>query len=161
MALPKDPGRIIKTSNGVVFYDPAVLKQVDDPFCATLTTQQNLQSRCTFRAMTYNGEMLFVNSAQGARGTMANVTNWRGPGLFSLDLNILRRFTVTEGITAEFRLDAISATNTPYFNNPNMNINGTTFGRISAPSAGGGNSFTSPAPYAGNRVFVANARVSF
>jgi hypothetical protein len=161
MALPKDPGRIIKTSNGVVFYDPAVLKQVDDPFCATLTTQQNLQSRCTFRAMTYNGEMLFVNSAQGARGTMANVTNWRGPGLFSLDLNILRRFTVTEGITAEFRLDAISATNTPHFNNPNMNINGTTFGRISAPSAGGGNSFTSPAPYAGNRVFVANARVSF
>ena len=161
MAQPKDPGHVIKSDNGVLYYDPAVLAQVNDPFCNTLTTQQNLQSRCTFKAMTYNGQMLFANSAQGTLGTMANVTNWRGPGVFDLDLNILRRFNFTEGLTAEFRLDAIAATNTPHFNNPNLNINGTTFGRISAPSAGGANAFTSPAPFAGNRVFVANLRVSF
>jgi hypothetical protein len=161
MDLPKDPGHIIKTSNGVLFYDPNVFGQVNDPFCNTLTTKEGLQGRCTFKAMTYNGKMLFANSAQGALGSMNSVTNWRGPGIFDLDLNILRRFTVKEGITAEFRLDAIAATNTPHFDNPNLNINGTTFGRISAPSAGGANAFTSPAPFAGNRVFVANARVSF
>jgi hypothetical protein len=138
-----------------------VLTQVEDPFCRTLTTQQNLQSRCTFRAITYNGDLLFVNSEQGKPGSMSSVISWRGPGLFSLDLNILRRFVVAEGISAEVRLDAISATNTPNFNNPNLNINGTTFGRISAPSAAGANAFTSPTPYAGNRVFVANLRVSF
>lgn len=161
MALPKDPGRVIKTSNGVVYFDPNVMTQVSDPFCSTLTTKENLQSRCTFKAMSYNGQLLFVNSAQGTLGTMANAISWTGPGLFNLDLNILRRFNVKEKVTAEFRLDAIAATNTPHFNNPNLNVNGTTFGRISAPSSNGANAFTTPPPYFGNRVFVANARVSF
>jgi hypothetical protein len=144
-----------------VYYDSNVLAQVADPFCSSLSTQQALQSRCTFKAMTYNGQMLFANSAQGTLGTMANVTNWRGPGLFDLDMNILKRFTVREGLTAEFRLDGIAITNTPHFTNPNLNINGQTFGRITAPSSNGANSFTTPAPFFGNRVFVANLRVSF
>jgi hypothetical protein len=160
-ALPGNPGRIIKNSTGVVFFDPAAFGQVTDPYCNALTTQQGLQSRCTFKAMTYNGQILFGNSAQGTLGTMANVTNWRGPGLFDLDMNLLKRFTVHEGVTAEFRLDGIAITNTPHFTNPNLNINGTTFGRISAPSSNGSNSFTTPAPFFGNRVFVANLRLSF
>ena len=76
-------------------------------------------------------------------------------------MNLLKRFTVKERFTAEFRLDAISATNTPHFPNPTTNINSTSFGRISAPSAGGSNSFTTPAVFYGNRVFVANLRISF
>ena len=76
-------------------------------------------------------------------------------------MNILRRFVIHESVTGEFRLDGIAITNTPHFTNPNLNINGQTFGRISAPSAGGANSFTTPAPFYGNRVFVANLRVSF
>jgi hypothetical protein len=161
MALPKDPGHIIKDSTGVVYYDSNVLTQVKDPFCDTLTTQQALQSRCQFQAMAYNGQLLFANSPQGTVGTMSSVTNWTGPGLFDLDMNILKRFAVREGITAELRVDGIAITNTPHFTNPNLNINGQTFGRISAPSAGGANSFTTPAPFYGNRVFVINARVSF
>ncbi len=159
--LPEDPGHIVKNSTGVVYYDSTVLATVKDPFCDTLTTQQALQSRCTFQGLTYNGKLLFVNSPQGAVGSMSRVTNWRGPSLFDLDMNILKRFTVREGITAELRVDGIAITNTPHFTDPNMNINGQTFGRISAPSAGGANSFTTPAPFYGNRVFVINARVSF
>ena len=159
--LPKDPGHIIKNSTGVVYYDSNVLTQVNDPFCNSLTTQQNLQSRCTFKAMAYNGQTLFANAPTGTLGTMANVTNWRGPGLFDLDMNILKRFTVREGMTAEFRLDGIAITNTPHFTNPNLNVNGQTFGRISAPSSNGSNSFTTPAPFFGNRVFVGNLRLSF
>jgi hypothetical protein len=159
--LPKDPGHIIKNSTGVVYYDSSIIGQTTDPYCGSLTTQQNLQSRCTFKAMTYNGQTLFANSAQGTLGTMANVTNWTGPGLFDLDMNLLKRFTVREGITGEFRLDGIAITNTPHFTNPNLAVNGTTFGRISAPSSNGSNSFTTPAPFFGNRVFVANLRVSF
>jgi hypothetical protein len=161
MPLPENPGRIIKNSTGVVFFDPAAFAQAPDPYCNSLTTQQGLQSRCTFKAMTYQGQMLFANSAQGTLGTMANVTNWRGPGLFDLDMNLLKRFAVREGVTAEFRLDGIAITNTPHFTNPNLNINGTTFGRISAPSSNGANSFTTPPPFFGNRVFVANLRISF
>jgi hypothetical protein len=162
MPLPEDPGHIIKNSTGVVYYDTNVLTTTTkDPFCDTLTTQENLRSRCTFQALAYNGKLLVVNSAQGAVGTMSTVTNWRGPGLFDLDMNILKRFAIREGITAELRVDGIAITNTPHFTNPNMNINGQTFGRISAPSAGGANSFTTPTPFYGNRVFVINARVSF
>lgn len=161
MALPKDPGRVIKTGNGVVFYDPAELTQVADPYCASLTTAQNLQSRCTFRAMAYNGNILFQNSQQGVMGDMSTVTNWRGPSLISFDMNILRQFRYKERITTEFRLDAIAMTNTPHFNNPNLNINAQNFGRIDAPAAGNANSFTTPDPFNGNRVFVANIRVSF
>ena len=161
MPLPKDPGHIIKNSTGVVYYDSSLIGQMTDPYCNSLTQQQNLQSRCTFKAITYNNQILFANSAQGMLGTMANVTNWRGPGLFDLDMNLLKRFTVREGITAEFRLDGIAITNTPHFTNPNLSVNGTTFGRISAPSSNGSNSFTTPAPFFGNRVFVANLRVSF
>jgi len=111
--------------------------------------------------MAYNGQTLFANAPTGTLGTMANVTNWRGPGLFDLDMNILKRFTVREGMTAEFRLDGIAITNTPHFTNPNLNVNGQTFGRISAPSSNGSNSFTTPAPFFGNRVFVGNLRLSF
>jgi hypothetical protein len=161
MPLPKDPGHIIKNSTGVVYYDSSLIGQMTDPYCNSLTQQQNLQSRCTFKAITYNNQILFANSAQGMLGTMANVTNWRGPGLFDLDMNLLKRFTVREGITGEFRLDGIAITNTPHFTNPNLSVNGTTFGRISAPSSNGSNSFTTPAPFFGNRVFVANLRVSF
>jgi len=161
LALPKDPGKVTKTANGVVYYDSNVLKQVTDPYCNSLTKLQNLQSRCTFQAMTYNGQLLFQNSAQGLPGTMSSATSWTGPGLFDLDMNMLKRFTVKERVTTEIRVDAISVTNTAHFNNPNLSVNGQTFGRISAPSSNGANSFTTPATFFGNRVFVANLRVSF
>ena len=111
--------------------------------------------------MEYNGNILFQNSSLGQLGTMDLVSDWKGPSLFDLDMNLLKRFTVKERITAEFRLDAISSTNTPHFGNPSTSINSTSFGRISAPSSGGSNSFTTPAVFYGNRVFVANLRISF
>jgi Carboxypeptidase regulatory-like domain len=156
-----DPGKVIRTGNGVVYYNPSQFTQGKDPFCSTITNQFNLQSRCTDLAISYNGSPLFENSALGQQGNMNLVSNWKGPGLFDFDMNLLKRFTVKERITAEFRVDAISATNTPHFPNPTTNINSTSFGRITAPSAGGSNSFTTPAVFYGNRVFVANLRVSF
>lgn len=161
MPLPSNPGHVIRTGNGVVYFNTAVLQQVSDPYCSSLTTLQGLQSHCADKAMAYNSQILFENSPQGQMGTMANVTNWRGPGLFDLDLNLLKRFTLRERFTVEFRMDAIASTNSPHFTDPNMNVNGTSFGRISAPSAGGSNSFTTPSVFNGNRVYVANLRFSF
>ncbi|SPF38799.1 conserved exported hypothetical protein [Candidatus Sulfopaludibacter sp. SbA4] len=157
----KDPGHVIRTGNGVVFYNPSQFTQVKDPYCTSITNQYNLQSHCTDLAIQYNGNILFENSALGQPGTMDLVSNWKGPGLFNFDMNLLKRFTVKERFTAEFRLDAISSTNTPHFPNPTTSINSTSFGRISAPSAGGSNSYTTPPVFYGNRVFVANLRISF
>ncbi len=159
--MTSDPGHVIRTGNGVVYYNPSQFTQVKDPFCSTITNQFNLQSHCTDLAIAQNGNILFENSALGQLGTMDLVSNWKGPSLFDLDMNLLKRFTVKERFIAEIRVDAISATNTPHFPNPTTNINSTSFGRITAPSAGGSNSFTTPAVFYGNRVFVANLRVSF
>jgi hypothetical protein len=156
-----DPGHVIRTGNGVVYYNPSQFTQVKDPYCSSITNLYNLQSRCTDLAIQYNGNTLFQNSSLGQVGTMDTVSDWKGPGLFNFDMNLLKRFTVREKITAEFRLDAISATNTPHFPNPTTNVNSTSFGRISAPSSGGSNSFTTPAVFYGNRVYVANLRISF
>ncbi len=161
MPMGSDPGHVIRTGNGVVYYNPAQFTQVKDPYCTSITNLYNLQSHCTDLAIQSNGNILFQNSALGQLGTMDLVSNWKGPSLFDFDMNLLKRFTVKERVTMEFRLDAISATNTPHFPNPTTNINSTSFGRISAPSAGGSNSFTTPAVFYGNRVFVANLRLSF
>jgi hypothetical protein len=156
-----DPGHVIRTGNGVVYYNPSQFTQVKDPFCSSITNQYNLQSRCTDLAIQNNGSILFENSALGQTGTMDLVSNWKGPGLFDFDMNLLKRFTVKEKTTMEFRLDAISATNSPHFPNPTTSVDSTSFGRITAPSSGGSNSFTTPAVFYGNRVFVANLRITF
>ncbi len=129
MALPSNPGHVIKTGKGVVYFDPNVFTQVTDPYCSSLTTLQNLQSRCTDKAIAYNGNILFENSAQGQLGTMAPVTSWTGPGLFDLDVDMLKRLTIRERYTLEFRMDAISVTNTAHFTNPNMSVNWNHFRR--------------------------------
>jgi hypothetical protein len=156
-----DPGHVIRTGNGVVFYNPSQFTQIKDPVCGTLTNQFSLQSRCTDLAIAYNGSPLFENSALGQTGSMDLVSNWKGPGLFDFDMNLLKRFTVKEKFTMEFRLDAISATNSPHFPNPTTSIDSTSFGRITAPSSGGSNSFTTPPVFYGNRVWVANLRLIF
>jgi hypothetical protein len=160
-SMGSDPGHVIRTGNGVVYYNPSQFTQVKDPYCTSITNQYNLQSHCTDLAIENNGSILFANSALGQLGSMDLVSDWKGPSLFDIDMNLLKRFTVKEKITAEFRLDAISSTNSPHFPNPTTNIDSTSFGRISAPSSGGSNSFTTPAVFYGNRVFVANLRFIF
>jgi hypothetical protein len=157
----KDPGHVIMTGNGVVYYNPSQFTQVKDPFCSSITNEYNLQSHCTDLAIDYNGSPLFENSALGQLGTMDLVSDWKGPGLFNFDMNLMKRFTVKEKYIMEFSLDALSSTNTPHFPNPTTNIDSTSFGRITAPSSGGSNSFTTPPVFYGNRVFLANLRLTF
>ena len=66
-------------------------------------------------------------------------------------MNLLKRVKIAESKEFEVRVDAINVLNHPRFANPNLNINNTGFGRITAMNADG----------AGNRTFVVNARVSF
>lgn len=161
MPMGKDPGHVIRTGNGVVYYNPSQFKQVKDPYCSSITNLYNLQSHCSDLALADNGNILMENSALGQVGSMDLVSNWKGPSLFDFDMNLLKRFSVKERFITEVRVDAISSTNTPHFPNPTTNINSTSFGRITAPSAGGSNSFTMPAVFYGNRVFVVNLRLSF
>jgi hypothetical protein len=77
-----------------------------------------------------------------------------GPATLGLDMNMIKRFKITETKEFEMRVDAVNVLNHPIFGNPNTNINsvgsGTTtgfgvandvaFGRIT--TAGSGRRFT-------------------
>jgi Carboxypeptidase regulatory-like domain/TonB dependent receptor len=67
-----------------------------------------------------------------APGTWGNVgrNTLTGPGVVTLDLGLFRKFTIKEGITLEFRAEAINATNTPHFANPGVVIGNADFGEV-------------------------------
>jgi hypothetical protein len=157
--LPSDLAKLTRVTNGVVYFP--TLTQVTDPQVANLTTQQNLQSSSTMKAIASDGKVFLQNAASGTVGTLAIRTNLRGPGTFTLDMNMGKTFRIKERYSVEFRVDAISVTNTTKFDNPTNSINSTSFGRITAFASNGGNQFTMPSIFNGNRVLVLNLRVNF
>jgi hypothetical protein len=54
-----------------------------------------------------------------------------GPGLFSLDLSLVKRFAVTERSAIDIRADAFNSTNRVNFGNPGTSFGSSTFGVIS------------------------------
>ena len=62
-------------------------------------------------------------------------------------MNLIKRVKLAETKEFELRVDAINVLNHPVFDNPNLNINSTDFGRIMSAK--------------GARTFVLNARVNF
>jgi len=144
-ALPKSTGKVMRTPNGVVYFDG--LNQVADPHIPRLTTLQAIQGRSTLRAITdSSGNLLLVNPAPGEIGALAP-RFLEGPGSFRLDLNLIKRIRLTEFKNIELRLDAVNATNSPQFSNPNGDINSLNFGRITGAG--------------GNRVVVIGSRLNF
>jgi hypothetical protein len=61
--------------------------------------------------------------------------SFRGPGLKTADLNVSKRFPVTEGSSLLLRAEFINVTNTPIFGAPNATV-GTTFGFVSSSNPG-------------------------
>jgi hypothetical protein len=158
-SLPSGLGSVVKGSTTVNYFPS--LTQVNDPSVANLTTLQGLQSSSGLKAIAYNGTILFVNPTPGTIGSTPLRLGLRGPGTFSLDMNLGKTFRIRERYSVEFRVDAISITNSVKFDNPNTSINNTSFGRISPFASAGSNQFTMPAIFNGNRVVVLNLRVSF
>jgi hypothetical protein len=65
-------------------------------------------------------------------GNTTRFLNVRGPGLFNLDFSVFKTFSIKERVKAQFRGEALNATNTPYFSTPNTNINSSSFGVITS-----------------------------
>ncbi|HEX4135106.1 MAG TPA: carboxypeptidase-like regulatory domain-containing protein [Bryobacteraceae bacterium] len=55
-------------------------------------------------------------------GDTSRFLNVSGPGLFNIDFSVFKSFTIRERIKAQFRAEALNATNTPYFGNPGTTI---------------------------------------
>lgn len=65
-------------------------------------------------------------------GNTSRFLNVRGPGQFNWDLSLFKSFTFKERITAQFRAEALNATNTVYFGTPNTSFTSSTFGVITS-----------------------------
>lgn len=142
---PKSSGKVTRVSNGVIYFDG--IQQVVDPARAGVTPLQSTQTGFSNRAIAdAQGNLLLVNQAPGQFGTLGQ--RWvEGPGYVGLDVNMIKRVRIDERREFEFRLDAINLLNRPNFGNPTLDINNTSFGRITTAT--------------GARSFVVNARVNF
>jgi hypothetical protein len=53
-----------------------------------------------------------------------------GPGIFNVDLSIIRNIIFGGGKSLQLRLEAFNALNTPIWGDPDMNMSSQTYGRI-------------------------------
>ena len=58
-----------------------------------------------------------------------------GPGYWNIDGAIFKRFSFTERVRAEIRVDLFNALNHPNFNNPNTTFGSTNFGQINGTAS--------------------------
>ncbi|MGE0132442.1 MAG: TonB-dependent receptor [Blastocatellales bacterium] len=143
---PNSLGNVERVANGVVYL--SVLRQRPDPSIASISSA-TIRGISTMRAITdANGNLLLRNPLPGEFGTLSQ-GYLTGPGLFRLDFNLLKRIKFTERVALTLRADAFNLTNTPYFTNPDLNINSGTFGRILGTVAGS------------NRVVTVTGRIEF
>ncbi|QOY88117.1 carboxypeptidase-like regulatory domain-containing protein [Paludibaculum fermentans] len=78
----------------------------------------------------YLNPAAFSQSAQFSFGNISRFLNVRGPATRNLDLSIFKTFSIRERVKAQFRAEALNATNTPIFGNPNTTYTSAQFGLI-------------------------------
>jgi hypothetical protein len=143
----------------------ANLKQIADPFKNSITpnltgnANQNLQAAFSnFIITDSSGSPILTNPAPGTVGTLGRT--WiEGPGHINMDVNLVKRIRLSETKSVEIRMDVISILNTPYWNNPNVDINSTSFGRMDAADVTTG--VSNADNRSANRKFTFTARYNF
>lgn len=65
-------------------------------------------------------------------GNVSRTIPNRGPGMANWDLSLFKTVKITELVSAQFRLEALNAFNTPQFRGPNVQYGNASFGKITA-----------------------------
>jgi hypothetical protein len=175
--IPKGMGKLKKCStgnpcytntsqpvtSGVVYFD-GFTQPVDPGLSAVSATCAASTTACNGLLSGYNnraiadpkGNIILINPQPGQIGTLGE-NALRGPSALYFDMNLLKRFRISETKTFEFSLNAINILNHPNFSAPSTAINtNNNFGRITTLASGadlGGN--------AGMRSFIFNTRLNF
>jgi hypothetical protein len=97
----------------------------------------NLIDATSMYSSSIGPSLQWINSkafAQNATGTFGNLgrDTVRGPGQLNLDVSLSRLFSLTERFHLEARAEGFNVINHTNFNNPNTNLNSSTFGRITS-----------------------------
>jgi hypothetical protein len=154
---PKSTGKVTRVAVGATYFPE--FTQIADPGSSNVTTAQGLRNRFSNRALAdAQGNPILVNPQPGKVGTLGQ--RWiEGPGHIQLDVNIIKRLRIDESKNFEIRADVINLLNTPYWADPETNINSLNFGRMTAASEVGGNSAREARN--GTRSFTLTARLNF
>jgi hypothetical protein len=86
------------------------------------------------RINNYINKAAFSTAPAFTFGNVSRSINYRGPGGKNWDVSIFKDFKIKELLTAEFRAEALNATNTPLFANPNTQFGTSNFGRVTYQS---------------------------
>jgi hypothetical protein len=81
----------------------------------------------TGRGMWFFDPTAFAAVNEPRFGT-AGYMSLRGPGIVNWDFGVTRRFSLTESLGMEFRMEAFNFSNTPHFANPGGNASAIDFG---------------------------------
>ena len=156
-AFPKSVGTVTPVAIGANYF--ADFTSDIDPFRGQVTTAQGLQTVFANRALKdAAGNIVLANPAAGTVGTLGRT--WiEGPGHIKLDVNLIKTFRIGETRSFEVRMDVIDILNTPYWNNPTVDINNTSFGRMDANDVTTG--LSNADNRSSNRKFTFTTRFNF
>jgi hypothetical protein len=121
----KDLMGVYKVGNKIYWIDPKVI----DPNTGRAVGVDNLGNAATF-----DGQ-IFFNPEAGQVGSLP-VMAFDSPSQFRIDLALSKRFRFLDRYGVEFKGEAFNLTNTPSWWQTDMNINSTTFGRITDVNVG-------------------------
>ncbi len=84
------------------------------------------------RLNSYINPAAFSTAVRGTFGNLARTISMRGPGQVNFDASLFKNFSITERLKAQFRAEALNATNTPLFYGPNVSFGSGSFGKITS-----------------------------
>jgi hypothetical protein len=156
-AFPKSTGEVTPIVNQANYF--AGFVQKDDPSKSGITNLQTLQSSFSNKAIfDANGNIILANPAPGQVGTLGRAYI-EGPSHIKFDVNLVKRIRVSETKNVEIRIDAIDVLNTPWWNNPTVDINSPNFGRMDANDVSTG--VSNADNRSANRKFTFTTRFNF
>jgi hypothetical protein len=78
----------------------------------------------------YFNPAAFSTAPQYTFGNVSRTIPYYGPGQVNWDLSLFKTVSIMEKVKAQFRLEALNATNTPLFAAPNGSYGSANFGKI-------------------------------
>jgi Carboxypeptidase regulatory-like domain len=147
---PDQVGEFPSNMTGVVIEDtgPGVVSYFTGLSVQNATNTTGISGFTNKQIVDGNGNVVMQNPAPGTTGNMSlNFGHIEGPARLGLDMGLSKTVQIDEARTFTIRADAINVLNTPIWNDPNVNINSNSFGRITSAS--------------GNRTITINARLDF
>jgi Carboxypeptidase regulatory-like domain/TonB dependent receptor-like, beta-barrel len=105
--------------------------QLTGPYRVLGNNPWSKSGSCSDNTCRYFDSSVLTSPTAGAFGNTSR-NQFRGPGIFGIDLSLFRDFKVTERVTFQFQTNVFGLTNTPRFSNPNSTVGSTTFGAITS-----------------------------